>query len=144
MTKRLALCLTILCLAFATAASANEAGDAAIIEVVDRAYVQGIHLDADADKVRSGMHESFIMFVRTENGVNQLTRDAWIARLKPRAESTPRPPVTADIKVLDHTGDAAIVKVELFRDGKHLFTDYISLYRFEDGWKLVGKTFHRH
>ena len=39
---------------------------------------------------------------------------------------------------------AAVAKVALFRDGKQIFTDYISLYRFDEGWKLVAKTFHRH
>jgi len=94
--------------------------------------------------MRSGMHESFVMFVRTEDGMNQVTRDAWIARLKPRAASDPRPDVKANIVVLDHVGDSAVVKVDLFRGGKQIFTDYISLYRFKDGWKLVGKIFQRH
>lgn len=123
---------------------AEDAETAAIVAAVDRAYVQGIHLDADAEKVRSGMHESFVMFVRAENGVNTVTRDQWIARLKPREASAPRPDVKADITVLDHTADAAVVKVALYRDGKQQFTDYISLYRFADGWKLVGKIFQRH
>ena len=135
--------LAAFCLTLGTL-SAESVDTAAIVEVVDRAYVQGVHLDADAAKMRSGMHESFVMFVKTEEGLNQLTRDAWIARLKPRAASDPRPDVKAKIAVLDQTGDAAVVKVDIFRGGKQIFTDYISLYRFPDGWKLVGKTFHRH
>ncbi|HET7705192.1 MAG TPA: nuclear transport factor 2 family protein [Thermoanaerobaculia bacterium] len=135
--------LAAFCLTLGTL-TAESADTAAIVEVVDRAYVQGVHLDADAAKMRSGMHESFVMFVKTEEGLNQLTRDAWIARLKPRAASDPRPDVKAKIAVLDQTGDAAVVKVDIFRGGKQIFTDYISLYRFPDGWKLVGKTFHRH
>lgn len=135
--------LALICCLTAAVGRADDADHAAIVEVVDYAYVQGIHLDADAEKVRSGMHESFVMFVRTDAGVNQVTRDAWIARLKPRAASDPRPNVKANIFVLDRSGDAAVVKVDLFRDGKQIFTDYISLYRFKDGWKLVGKTFQR-
>jgi hypothetical protein len=134
--------LTLVCLLATGAVFADDNAD--IIAVVDRAYVQGIHLDADAEKVRSGMHESFVMFVRTADGVNAVTREAWIARLKPRPASEPRPDTKADIVVLDRSGDAAVVRVNLFRGGKHIFTDYISLYRFADGWKLVGKTFQRH
>jgi len=141
MKTRLALVLFTACLTFGVAA--DDAVNAAIVQVVDEAYVQGIHLDADAEKVRKGMHESFVMFVRTDAGVNQVTRDAWVARLKPREASAPRPDIKADITVLDQTGDAAVVRVHLFRDGKQIFTDYISLYRFADGWKLVGKTFQR-
>lgn len=143
MTTRLALFLLAICLTFTLSASADDAVNAAIVAVVDEAYVQGIHLDSDAAKVRKGMHESFVMLVRTDSGVNRVTRDEWIARLKPREASAPRPDVKADIKVLDQTGDAAVVRVHLFREGKQIFTDYISLYRFADGWKLVGKTFQR-
>ena len=32
----------------------------------------------------------------------------------------------------------------VFRDGKHVFSDYLSLYKFEDGWKIIGKIFYRH
>ena len=138
-----ALGLIALALMIALPMIAADAEDAAIVEVIDRAYVQGIHLDADAEKVRSGMHESFVMFVRTDSGVNQVTRDQWIARLKPRDLATPRPDVTAKIEVLDRSPDAALAKVQLFRAGKQIFTDYISLYRFADGWKLVAKTFQR-
>jgi ketosteroid isomerase-like protein len=143
MTTRLALFLLAICLTFSLSVSADDVVNAAIVGVVDEAYVQGIHLDGDAAKVRNGMHESFVMLVRTETGVNRVTRDEWIARLKPRDPSAPRPDVKAEIKVLDQAGDAAVVRVHLFRDGKQIFTDYIALYRFADGWKLVGKTFQR-
>jgi ketosteroid isomerase-like protein len=39
---------------------------------------------------------------------------------------------------------AAVARVEVHRDGKHIFTDYLSLYRFADGWKIVGKIFQSH
>ena len=135
---------TVLALLLAVAASAFAADpdDAAIVAAVDRAYVHGIHMEADAEKVRSGMHEAFIMFVpNAEKGVTQLTRDAWIERLKP---ANARPDTKADIQVLDRTGNAAVAKVDLFRDGKQIFTDYISLYKVNGEWKLVGKIFHRH
>lgn len=143
MTRRFAFALLAACLMFSFAASADDAVNAAIVAVVDEGYVQGIHLDADAEKVRKGMHESFVMVVRTDTGVNKVTRDEWIARLKPRAADAPRPDVRADITVLDQSGDAAVVRVNLFRAGKQIFTDYIALYRFADGWKMVGKTFQR-
>ena len=142
MNGRLIL-LLVLCLAGAVGVSADDAVNAAIIAVVDEAYVQGIHIDGDAEKVRKGMHESFVMSVRTDTGVNRVTRDEWIARLKPRDAAAPRPDVKASIVVLDQTGDAAVVKVQLSRDGKQIFTDYISLYRIAGEWKMVGKTFQR-
>lgn len=149
MAKRIGALLVLVCTLLAgTVMAADSQDDAAIKEVVDRAYVHGVHIDADPAKIRSGMHESFIMFVRNGDAVTQLTRDAWIARIEAsnaaRKADAPKPATTADIQVLDRVGDSAVVRVNLFRDGKQIFTDYISLYRLDGAWKLVGKIFHRH
>ena len=39
--------------------------------------------------------------------------------------------------------DAAVAKFELYREGEHIFTDYMTLYQFPDGWKIVGKIYFR-
>lgn len=140
MKKALGVLLTL----FATSAFAAGADDAAIIAAVDNAYVHGVHIDADPAKMKAGMDDAFIMFVLTDKGVTQLTRDAWAERLTASKSDAPRPKTTANIKVLDQSGNAAVAKVDLFRDGKQIFTDYISLYRVNGEWKLVGKVFHRH
>jgi type II secretory pathway component PulC len=149
MTKRIAVLLSMMMMLAAGIALAQSAGDdeAAIKEVVDRAYVQGVHIDADPAKIRSGMHDSFIMFVRNGDQITGLTRDAWIARIEEsnaKPKPAKKPETKADIDVLDRAGDTAVVRVKLYRDGKQIFTDYISLYRFASGWKLVGKVFQRH
>ncbi len=129
-------------------ASPPETDDAAIVAVVDSAYVHGVHIDHDPERMRAGMHDTFVMFVQSDKGINQLTRDAWIERLSAsKAKADPnakKPEIKADITVLDRAGKAAVAKVALFRDGKQIFTDYINLDRFDDGWKLVAKTFNRH
>lgn len=144
--NRSLLLFALLLLLTATTAFAADPDDAAIIAIVDRAYVHGVHIDSDPELMRAGMHDSFVMFVQTDKGINQLTRDAWIERLAAgkKDANAPKPAIKADITVLDRSGKAAVAKVALFRDGKQIFTDYISLYRFEDGWKLVAKTFNRH
>ncbi len=141
------LLLVLLVCTVSAVALADDSEHAAIVAVVDQAYVHGVHIEGDVDKMRAGMHDSFVMFVRSDKGVTQTTRDAWIERLtasKARAANAAKPEIRGDITVLDRSGNAAVAKVDLFRDGKHIFTDYISLYRFDDGWKLVAKTFHRH
>ncbi len=132
----------------ATAGPALDEGaaddDAAIREVIEKAYVQGIHRDQDAAAVRAGFHPEFMMFVQADGGVRQVKLEDWIARFQPPAADAPKPDVRAEISVLDRAGSAAVAKVVLYRDGKHIFTDYMSLYRFEGGWKIVAKTFFRH
>ena len=101
----------------------------------------------DTAKIPAGFPDSFIMFVKSDEGVKHMTRDEWIERIdasKAKGDQKPRPKTKADISVIGHSGNAAVVKVELYRDGKHTFTDFISLYKFDDGWKLVGKIYQRH
>ena len=45
---------------------------------------------------------------------------------------------------VDVTGDSASVKIELSKEGKKVYTDYLSLLRFESGWRIVAKVYHRH
>ena len=99
--------------------------------------------------MRARMHGSFVVFVQSDKGITQLTPDAWIERLsaskaKETGTGKARPEMKADITVLDRSGKGAVAKVASYRDGKQIFIDYISLYRFEDGSKLVAKTSHRH
>ena len=145
--KRSLVAVLVLLMTAMTAVG-DDADDAAIVAVVDRAYVHGVHIDNDPALMRSGMHDSFVMFVQSnvqsDKGITQLTRDAWIERLAAAKAPEKKPEIKADITVLDRSGKAAVAKVALFRDGKQIFTDYISLYRFDDGWKLVAKTFYRH
>ena len=57
MTKRIGACLMLFgVLCAGTAAAADSPDDAAIKEVVDRAYVHGVHIDADPAKIRSLFH----------------------------------------------------------------------------------------
>jgi hypothetical protein len=117
------------------------------MSVVEEAYVKGVHADPSGEAMRKGFHPDFIMFVQDGEKVTKVTRDEWITRIeagKAKNSGAPKPAVKHEFPVVEVSGKAAIVRVELYRDGKHVFTDFISLYKFEDGWKLVGKTFYRH
>ncbi len=138
-----------LCLALAAATSlaalpAVAADDP--IAVVRAAYVDGVHRNADAAAFRAGFHDSFVMYVNGPDGVTTVTREDWAARLEKAAANPERktPDISADLELVATSGDAAVVKVELSRDGKHLFTDFLSLYRTADGWKVVAKIYQRH
>lgn len=116
------------------------------IAVVQAAYVDGVHRHADAAAFRAGFHDSFVMYVNGPDGVTTVTREDWAARLEKAAADPDRktPNIAADLEIVGESGDAAVVKVELSRDGKHLFTDFLSLYRTADGWKVVAKVYQRH
>ncbi len=45
---------------------------------------------------------------------------------------------------VDVTGNSASVKIELSKGGKLVYTDYLSLLKFDSGWRIVAKVYHRH
>lgn len=127
--------------------AANDEDKKAVMNVVETAYVKGVHADPSGEAMRQGFHADFIMFVQDGEKINKVTRDEWIARIeagKAKNNGAPKPVVKHEFPVVEVSGKAAFVRVELHRDGKHVFTDFISLYKFADGWKIIGKTFYRH
>jgi ketosteroid isomerase-like protein len=130
----------------ALALPAAAAGSPDPIAVVQAAYVDGIHRNADADAMRSGFHEDFVMYVNGDEGVTTVTRDDWAARIEKAGADPNRkvPDITAELEIVGRSGAAAVVKVELNRDGTHIFTDFLSLYETADGWKIVAKIYQRH
>lgn len=135
----------ILCSVFALAQSTEES---AIKQVVTSAYVEGIQNGGSIDEIRKGFHPTFTMLRMVENDVKPYPIEEWIAAIeKRRAEAKQdAKQVRTDAKFLnvDVTGNAAVVKLELYREGKHTFTDYIVLYKFTEGWRIVSKSYYRH
>lgn len=120
-----------------------EADRQAVETVVRTAYVEGVHAKPSAAAMRQGFHPDFRMYVLKDGAVSVVTRDEWAARIEKGAaeRKAPVPEIKADFTRVDVTGNAAVAQVQLHRGGKHVFTDYLSLYRFPDGWKIVGKIF---
>jgi len=116
------------------------------IEVVRSAYVEGAHRDADAAAMRAGFHPQFVMFVLSDGDVRQVTIDQWAERVAAEGAKPDRTPpeVEADLEIIGESGDTAVVRVELTRNDEHAFTDFLSLYRTAEGWKIVGKVFQSH
>lgn len=141
-TKIATLSLLLVVLVLAPAVRSADEADA-IEAVIETAYIGGIWMNGDEKAARSGFDPAFVMQVAQEDGVISATLDAWMERLglagEPLGES-----ITHAIAVLDQTGRAAVARVEIFEGGEPLYTDYMSLYRFDDGWRIVAKTFHAH
>jgi hypothetical protein len=48
------------------------------------------------------------------------------------------------IASLDITAECAAAKIEISKNGKMIYTDYLSLLKFGNGWKIVAKVYHAH
>ena len=125
------------------AQQAGTAGgdSAAIRRVIAEQYVNAVFVVRDEAGVRRGFHPRFHLFVLDADTVIVAPLDMWLGRLKldgvPRSDA-----MRHDVALLDIAGDAAVVRTELFENGRHIYTDYFSLYRFRDGgWRIVSKIF---
>jgi hypothetical protein len=129
----------------AASASADDASD--VTAVIQSAYVDGVHVKLDPAAMRKGFHPDFRMLVLKDGKMTAVTLEEWITRMEDGAKknpAAPRPAIKAEFPMVNVTGNAAVARVEVYRDGKHTFTDYLSLYKFADGWMIVGKIFQAH
>jgi len=143
--KKISLIFLLACLPFTLAAqSQNE--ENAIKKVIQEAYIDGLQNLGDIQTIRNGFHPDFEMLVYRNGQMSKLPIGTWIERIEQRkANPTTTPPnITGKFIDVEITGTVAMVKLELHRDGKRIFTDYISLYKFENGWKIVSKVYYQH
>jgi hypothetical protein len=127
--------------------SAQDMDAEAIKQVIQEAYVDGLQNRGEIAPIRRGFDPGFELLGIRENQLTKLSIGDWIANLERSKEANPNPPqvlTTVNFVDIDITGIAAIAKIELYRAERKIFTDYLSLYRFEEGWKIVGKIYHRH
>jgi hypothetical protein len=124
-------------------AAAADGDDEAVKAVIKSAYVDGVHAKGDPALMRAGFHPGFRMLVLKDGAMTPVTLDEWAARVEKGAAERKGPPpeIRHEFAHVDITGNAAVVGLQLYRGGKHTFTDYLSLYRFPDGWKIVSKIF---
>ena len=144
MTKNAALILALAVLG-AVPVFADDASD--VKAAIQSAYVDGVHVKLDPAAMRKGFHPDFRMLVLKDGKMTAVTLEDWISRMEAGAKknpNAPRPAIKAEFPVVNVTGNAAVARVEIYRDGKHTFTDYLSLYKFADGWMIVGKIFQAH
>ena len=93
----------------------------------------------DIDSFKRAFHpEAELFFVRKNDELGQLTQEQWYKGFEKNAGKEEK----GDLQIVsvDVTGKAASVKVvEIYDDST--YTDYISLLKLADGWKIVNKIF---
>lgn len=118
----------------------------AVKQVVTAAYIEGIQNNGSIDDIRKGFHPTFTMLRLIENDIKPYPIEEWIEAIEKRKAEGNTSSVRTSGKFItvDVTGNAATVKLELYREGKKIFTDYLVLYKFTEGWRIVSKTYYRH
>jgi len=139
----------ILALVFVTCLMAvDEAAEkAAVIKVIEDAYLNGICNVGDMEAVKKGFHEDFSLKGINNGQLSVLPISQWIEGIKKRKAEGNYPPkekTRFEYPLIDITGNAAMVKIKFMRGNKHIFTDYLLLLRFSEGWRITDKIYFRH
>ena len=116
----------------------------AIKQVIEKAYIRGIHGNQDAETVKSGFHRDFAMLVLQDNGLEKVMVDEWLARLEVAKAENPdlwEAETRHTFELVDVAGYAAVAKLEVYKGTTHFSTDYMLLYRLKEGWRIVSKVF---
>ena len=127
-----------------------SADQKAVKEVVQSAYVEGLQNEGDAAKIDAGFHPEFkLLGIDKDDNMWQYPIKDWKARAVSKREKGELPlkgdkKVSAKYSSIDITGNAAVVKLEYYVGDKHRYTDYLSLYKFAKGWKIVNKIYMEH
>lgn len=154
MMKKAQIILVVIVVAIASFAFTIKTAedDTAVEEVkslVLTSYINGAFNALDADAMRKGFHEDFAIYSPKGEAIGKYPIKAWADGVAKRKAgdynaNDPKNKWVHKFAMVDVTGHAAQVKVELFNQGKQVYTDYLSLLKFESGWRIVAKVFKEH
>lgn len=112
------------------------------LEQALQTYFDGLY-DGDTATLARVVHEVAHLFSATDGKLGDMSRAQWFdmvgSRPSPRSRDLPR---NDWIVQIDRSGPGtAFAKVHCQIPPRY-FTDYLTLVKLADGWKIVSKTFH--
>jgi len=122
----------------------SQQEQAAIKQVIDQNYIEGIQRQQNKALAQQGFHPDFEMLVAQDDALQKVTLEAWFERIEAAKAQDPNAmkfEIDYDVFFVDVKANVAAAKLEVRRDGNFFATDFLSLYKFSDGWKIVSKTF---
>lgn len=134
-------------LAFALIAAAGigtavaQSGDDAEARVPLEAYMLG-HRTGDASHMDRAFHPSARMTFMADTGMVTVPITDYIGGMRSRGPRAQPDTFPRRIAMLDVSGNTGVARIDM-ELGTAVFADYMTLHRFADGWKIVGKSFYR-
>ena len=117
-----------------------------IKRVIAECYIQAVFVERSAEAMQRGFHPEFVMTILKDGTVAKRPLKEWLDSVEANKAKSPTNTASFshEVVLLDVTGSTAVAKVEIFKDQSLLFTDYLSLYQFPEGWRIVNKVFQSH
>ena len=114
--------------------------EAAAIEALVQDYFLGMY-EGDVERLRRIFHPQCWLFGENPRGSHAFPVAGFIDQIAsepvPEAEGEP---FDMHLVSTDRTGSVAVAKVSVRYQGRR-FTDYLTLQKAADGWRIVGKLF---
>lgn len=149
--KKLLIVLIVSLILFVILVAQNEgnieAEKVAIKKIIQDAYVDGISNKGNVEAIKKGFHPDFAILGLRNNNLWKFPISSWIEHVERQKKEGKYPPkelVSFEYPLIDIVGNAAIAKIKYYRGEKHIYTDYLSLYKFNEGWKIVSKIYFEH
>ena len=117
--------------------------DLKAIEAVLQTYFDGLY-EGSTDKLATAFHPSAdLRAAQPDGSLHVMTREQWLDGVKSRPSAASRNLARRDwIVTIDRSGPGtAFAKVHCQIPPRY-FTDYLTLGKLADGWKVIGKTYH--
>ena len=127
-------------------AQSGAGEEEAVKTVIVNGYIKGIYLLGDTGMIRSNWHEDCdIVYLDPQS--RTLLKAPAAKYFIDHFTKQPGPlneHISYDFTEIRVTGYAAVATVEIFNEdrSRHIYTDYLNLYKFPDGWRIVSKTFY--
>ena len=147
--RKSALTLALLFVVFQGFCQQLSEEQQAVKQEVTKTYIEPLYKGGSVETLEARLHDGFEMFVLHNGQFSKRSKKQWIERLtqvrsRPRSNA-PKQERTFEFTTIDITGHTAMTKLKIYYDGQLKFTDYLTLYKFEDqGWKLLSKFFTMH
>ncbi|WP_420318050.1 nuclear transport factor 2 family protein [Ekhidna sp.] len=121
----------------------------AVKKLVSESYINGAFNELNTEAMVNGFHKDFSIYTAKGSEISKYPIDKWVEGVKKRKSNNYNPDDPKNVwdhnfAIVDVTGSSAQVKVELSNQGKLVYTDYLSLLKFDSGWKIVAKVYHKH
>jgi hypothetical protein len=118
------------------------ASDLHDLEQALQTYFDGLY-EGDVNKLGRVFHDCAHLFSNENGKLNDLPREQWFAWMRGRKSAQSQDLQRRDFIVqIDRSSPTtAFAKVQCQIPPRY-FTDYLTLVKLADGWRIVSKTFH--
>ncbi len=114
----------------------------AVKDLVESTYASLFYNNGTPELFKKGFHPNFHMYSHFKNESSLWSYDQFVEYFKTNQKKIE--PKSWEFKEIDVTGNMAMVKLEVFSKEKKVYTDYITLFKLAEGWRIFSKTYTVH